>query len=407
MPYRSPGGRISAWFAELSVGDLDTFYRAARAKVDTDGDVQRRARSRVVALQRGDERTLRLWRLLVAESERYFLTVYDKLDVTLTDRDFHGESCYNDMLAPVVDELGRRGLLRDSDGAACVFPDGFTGRDGEPLPIIVRKSDGGFGYGATDLAAIRHRAVELGADRLLYVVGLPQQRHFEMVYAVARQIGWLRPTATAEHVGFGSVLGPDGKPLRSRAGGTIKLIDLVEEAVTRATELAREKNPSLDGQAIAAVGHAVGIGGIKYADLSTHRVKDYVFDWDRMLALDGNTAPYLQYAHARIRSIFRRGGIDAPAVAAITVGESAEHALAVELLAFGPVVTTVGQTLEFHRLAGQLYAIAGAFSRFFEQCPVLRAEPAVRDSRLALCDLTARVLRQGLRLLGIGTPDRM
>ncbi|MEV1286108.1 arginine--tRNA ligase [Micromonospora sp. NPDC049679] len=392
---------------ELSVGDLDSFYRAARVKFDADEAFKQRARARVVALQSGDERTRRLWRLLVSESEKYFLTVYDRLDVALSEKDFFGESRYNEMLAPVVDELDRLGLLRESGGAACVFPDGFTGRDGQPLPLIVRKSDGGYGYAATDLAAIRHRTQDLGATRLLYVVGLPQRQHFEMVYQAAREAGWLRSPAVAQHVGFGSVLGPDGKMLRSRAGASLKLIQLLDEAVARAAELARKKNPGPDEAAIANVAQAVGIGAVKYADLSTDRVKDYVFDWDRMLALEGNTAPYLQYAHARIRSIFRRAGIAAPADATIAIAAPAEHALAIELLAFGAVISTVAETLEFHRLAGYLYTLATTFSTFYEQCPVLRADGPVRDSRLALCDLTARVLHQGLHLLGLTTPDRM
>ncbi|ROO58335.1 arginyl-tRNA synthetase [Micromonospora sp. Llam0] len=392
---------------ELSVGDLDSFYKAARVKFDADDAFKQRARLRVVALQSGDEQTLRLWRMLVAESEKYFLTVYDQLDVLLTGKDFYGESYYNDLLAPVADELDRLGLLRDSGDAACVFPDGFTGRDGQPLPIIVRKRDGGYGYGATDLAAIRHRTQDLGATRLLYVVGQPQRQHFEMVYAVARQAGWLHPPIQAEHIGFGSILGSDGKMLRSRAGGSIKLVGLLDEAVTRAAELARQKNPDLPEAEIAEVARAVGIGAIKYADLSTDRIKDYVFDWQRMLSLDGNTAPYLQYAHARIRSIFRRAGIEQPTTTPIVVSHPAEHALALELANFGTVVTGVEQTLEFHRLAGHLHTLATTFSGFYEHCPVLRADGEVRDSRLALCDLTAHVLRQGLHLLGIATPDRM
>ncbi|MEO3926012.1 arginine--tRNA ligase [Micromonosporaceae bacterium B7E4] len=392
---------------ELSIGDLDSFYKGARAKFDADEAFRRRARERVVALQGGDESTLRLWRLLVAESESYFLAVYDRLDVLLTRADFVGESHYNPMLGPVTDELDRLGLLVESSGAACAFPPGFPGRDGEPVPLIVRKRDGGYGYAATDLAALRYRTRELGATRLLYVVGLPQRQHFEMVYAVARQAGWLRPPARAEHVGFGLVLGPDGRKLASRAGDSVKLADLLDEAVARAAALARQKNPGLDPAAVAEVARAIGIGAVKYADLSADRTRDYVFDWDRMLALHGNTAPYLQYAHARIRSIFRRAGRAAPEGVPVLVVEPAERALALELLDFGAVVGAVGRTLEFHRLAGHLYAVAVAFSGFFESCPVLRAEPAVRESRLVLCDLTARVLRQGLHLLGITAPQRM
>ncbi|MGW4292521.1 arginine--tRNA ligase [Micromonospora chersina] len=392
---------------ELSMGDLDSFYKAARAKFDADEAFRERARQRVVALQGGDATTLRLWRLLVEQSERYFLTVYDLLDVTLTERDFHGESSYNDLLGPVVEELDRLGLLRSSDGAACVFPPGSVGRDGEPLPLIVRKSDGGYGYPATDLAAIRHRTGRLGATRLLYVVGLPQRRHFEMVYAAAAQAGWLAPPARAEHVGFGSILGPDGRMLRSRAGGSVKLVGLLEEAVARATALARERNPELGEAEAAEVGRAVGIGAVKYADLSSDRHKDYVLDWERMLSLDGNSAPYLQYAHSRIRSIFRRAGVAARPEAAVSLVEPAERALAFELVGFGAVVGAVAENLEFHHLTGYLSRLAAAFSAFYERCPVLRADEPVRESRLVLCDLTARVLRQGLHLLGIRTPERL
>ncbi|RLP84352.1 arginine--tRNA ligase [Micromonospora sp. BL4] len=392
---------------ELPMGDLDSFYKAARVKFDADEAFRERSRRRVVALQGGDAATRRLWRMLVQQSARHFLTVYELLDVTLTERDFHGESSYNDLLTPVVEDLDRLGLLRSSNGAACVFPPGQAGRDGEPLPLIVRKSDGGYGYAATDLAAIRHRTGTLGATRLLYLVGLPQRRHFEMVYAVAAQAGWLPAPARAEHVGFGSILGSDGRMLRSRAGGSVKLVGLLEEAIARATLLARERNAELGQVEAAEVGRAVGIGAVKYADLSSDRHRDYVLDWERMLSLDGNTAPYLQYAYSRIRSIFRRAGVAARPEAVIRLTEPAERALAFELVGFGAVVVSVADSLEFHHLAGHLYRLAAAFSAFYERCPVLRADGPVRDSRLLLCDVTARVLRQGLYLLGIRTPDRM
>ncbi|MEH1059251.1 arginine--tRNA ligase [Micromonospora sp. CPCC 206171] len=392
---------------ELSMGDLDSFYKAARVKFDADEAFRERSRQRVVALQGGDERTLRLWRLLVEQSERYFLTVYELLDVTLTRDDFRGESAYNDRLGGVVDELDRLGLLRASDGADCVFPPGFTGRDGEPLPLIVRKGDGGYGYPATDLAALRHRTDDLGATRLLYVVGLPQRQHFAMVFAVAEAAGWLRPPTRAVHLGFGSILGSDGRMLRSRAGGSVKLVGLLEEAVARATELARAKNPELDAEAAAEIGRAVGIGAIKYADLATDRGRDYVLDWERMLSLDGNTAPYLQYAYSRIRSVFRRAGTAARPDAEVLLTEPAERALAFELLGFAGVVAEVERTLEFHHLAGYLHRLASTFSAFYERCPVLRASGELRESRLVLADLTARTLRQGLHLLGIRTVERM
>ncbi|WP_091616446.1 arginine--tRNA ligase [Micromonospora mirobrigensis] len=392
---------------DLSMGDLDAFYAAARAKFDADAGFRDRARLRVVALQGGDPDTRRLWRLLVDLSEHYFLTVYDLLDVTLTDRDFRGESSYNDLLPEVVADLDRLGLLRDSAGAACVFPPGSVGRDGEPLPLIVRKSDGGYGYPATDLAAIRQRTGELGATRLVYVVGLPQRRHFEMVFAAAGQAGWLTAPARAEHVGFGSILGADGRMLRSRAGGTVKLQALLDEAVARATELTRTRNPALGAAEAAEVGRAVGIGAIKYADLANDRHRDHVLDWERMLSLDGNTAPYLQYAYSRIRSIFRKAGVTVRPDAPVPLAEPAERALALELLGFAPVVAEVERGLEFHQLAGYLFRLATTFNAFYERCPVLRAEQPVRDGRLLLADLTARVLRQGLELLGIRTPERM
>ncbi|MBO4139359.1 arginine--tRNA ligase [Micromonospora tulbaghiae] len=399
---------------ELSMGDLDGFYKAARAKFDDDEAFRERSRRRVVALQGGDAATLRLWRLLVTQSESYFLTVYDLLDVTLTGDDFRGESSYHDQLAPTVEELDRLGLLRRSDGADCVFPPGSVGRDGEPLPLIVRKSDGGYGYPATDLAALRHRTGALGAIRLLYVVGLPQRRHFEMVFAVGAQAGWLAAPVRAEHVGFGSILGPDGRMLRSRAGGSVKLVELLTEAVQRATALARERNPELSEAEAAEVGRAVGVGAIKYADLSGDRHKDYVLDWERMLSLDGNTAPYLQYAYSRVRSIFRRAGAAAGPDAdvsrpdaEVSLAEPAERALAIELVGFAAVVEEVADGLEFHRLTAYLHRLAVAFNAFYERCPVLRADGPMRESRLVLCELTGRVLRQGLDLLGIRTPERL
>lgn len=394
---------------ELSVGDLNGFYKAARIKFDADPGFAERSRRRVVALQSGDETTLRLWKLLVAESEKYFLAVYDALDVTLTSDDFCGESFYNAMLAPIVATLDELGLLRDSDGAKCVFPVGFAGRNGEPMPIIVRKSDGGYGYGATDLAAIRYRTQELKATRLLYVVGSPQHQHLEMVFQTAREAGWLVAPTRATHVGFGQVLGSDGKKFASRSGETVKLADLLDEAVSRASAIVAEKNPDLDPNVQAEVARAVGIGAIKYADLSSDRIKDYVFAWDRMLATTGDTAAYLQYSYARIQSIFRKGGVTAGRSGApIKVAEPAERALALELLGFPAVIDDVAETLQFHKLTGYLQALAGAYTAFYDQCPVLKAaDEDTRDSRLALCDLTGRVIGQGLALLGITTPARM
>jgi arginyl-tRNA synthetase len=395
---------------ELSVGDLDTFYRSARAAFDEDESVRERSRQRVVLLQSGDEETLRLWHVLVAESVRYFDDVYAKLGVLLTDDDIVGESFYNPLLADVVSDLDALGLLVESDGARCVFPPGFLNRQGDPLPLIVQKSDGGFGYAATDLAAIRDRVTRLDADRMLYVVGSPQAQHLAMVFATAALAGWLPEGVTAEHVSFGSVQGADHKILRTRAGDRIRLVDLLDEAVQRAGEAVAEKNPELDPATRQSVARMLGIGAIKYADLSTDRSRDYVFDWERMLAFEGNTAPYLQYAHARIRSIFRRAELEASTepLTGAAPAEPAERDLALALLGFADAVSSTLAATNPSRLCAYLFDLATTFSGFYENCPVLKAPTAeLRTSRLALSDLTARVLARGLALLGIEAPDQM
>ena len=398
---------------ELSVGDLGRFYQEARAAFDADPDFADRARRRVVELQAGDPQTLRQWKLLVDESSRYFSSVYQRLGVKLTPEDQAGESMYNSRLADTVAELDRLGLLVESDGALCVFPPGFTTREGNPLPLIVRKSDGGFGYDTTDLAAIRYRLVDLGADHIVYVVGAPQREHLEMIIETARLAGWLAAPARAEHVAFGSVLGADRKMFRTRAGGSIRLVDLLDEAVERAARVVAERGDALSAEEQAAVSEAVGIGAVKYADLSNDRVKDYVFDWDRMLDFTGNTAPYLQYAHARIRSIFRKAqtqGIDVdPGALAPSDGfHPAERRLALEILSFDGAVHSTEEALQPHRLCTYLFDLASAFTDFYESCPILRADsPEQLRSRLFLADLTGRVLVRGLDLLGIAAPDRM
>jgi arginyl-tRNA synthetase len=401
-----------AGLAELSVGDLNGFYQQARTAFDASPEFQERSRARVVLLQSGDAETLRLWRLLVDQSIAYFTEVYDKLGVLLEPADVVGESFYNDLLPVVVAELDARGLLVDSEGARCVFPDGFRNREGEPLPVIVQKSDGGYGYAATDLAAVRDRFGRLGADLALYVVGAPQALHFSMVFAVGRSAGWVPEGKEPVHVAFGNMLGPDRRMFRTRAGDVVKLAELADEAVERAAAAVADKNPELDASERAAVAAAVGVGAIKYADLATDRVRDYVFDWDRMLAFEGNTAPYLQYAHARIHSIFRRGELEMGHYrsGAVTpaVTEPAERALAVALLGFDTAVAATLDTYSPHKLCTYLFDVAGVFTTFYERCPVLRAEDrAVRDGRLVLCALTAAVLEAGLGLLGISAPTRM
>ena len=394
---------------ELSVGDLDTFYRQARASFDEDEAFRERARRRVVALQAGDPETLRLWHLLVEQSVRYFDEVYAKLGVLLTDDDIAGESSYNPELPRVVRDLETEGLLVESDGARCIFPPGFTNREGEPLPLIIQKSDGGFGYAATDLAALRDRVERLGATLILYVVGAPQAQHFEMVFAAAAMAGWLPDTVRATHVAFGSVLDADRKMFRTRSGQQVRLVDLLDESVQRAGAAVAAKNPDLDADTRDQVATMLGIGAIKYADLSTERTRDYVFDWERMLAFEGNTAPYLQYAHARIRSIFRRGDVAVPRPGGTPLlSEPVERELALALLGFPEALSSALSAWSPSRLGAHLYELATTFTRFYETCPVLKAPTDdLRASRLVLADLTARVLAQGLALMGIDAPDRM
>jgi arginyl-tRNA synthetase len=397
--------------AALLHDNPNAFYQAARKKFDSDPAFTERARQRVVLLQGGDPETLRLWQHLVDLSLDYLHQIYQQLQVTLTDADIRGESFYNAMLAEVCAELEDSGVAVISDGALCAFPPGFTGRNGEPLPLIIRKSDGGYNYATTDLATIRYRIRDLHVDRAIYVVGSAQALHFQMVFAVARQAGWIPPGARFEHAQVGNVLGTDGKILRTRAGDTIKLSELLTEGVERARAVVDELGTSaeLSEAERAAIAEAVGVGAIKYADLSTARDSEYVFDWDRMISFRGNTGPYLQYATTRIRSIFRRAGIDPATVAGpVRLTEPAERALALRLLGLGAAVRQAGQNAEPHPLASFLFEVASSFTSFYEQCPVLNAPSAdVRDSRLALAALTLRVLDTGLGLLGIPVPERM
>ena len=390
---------------------LDALYRKARAQFDADPEFADRSRRRVVALQAGDEPTLALWRELVAESEKAFQTIYDYLGVLLTPADSAGESSYNRYLDEVVAELEQAGVAVDSDGALCVFFDDITGPDGSRVPLIVRKSDGGYGYGTTDLATIRYRIRDLKANRILYVVGAPQALHFRMIFETARRMGWLTDDIEVEHVSFGNVLGPDGKMFKTRAGGTVRLVELLDEAVARARAEIETKPHSLSEEELATVSRQAGIGAVKYADLSTSRTKDYTFDPDRMVSFTGNTGVYLQYAHTRIRSILRKLPDGGQATAEVSVDgplEPSERALALLADQFGPTLAEVADTLEPHRLCGYLFSLAKAFTDFYEACPVLTAETEqVRANRVALCQLTGATLAGGLHLLGIETPERM
>ena len=402
---------------DLGVGDLDSFYKQARAKFVSDDEFADRSRSRVVLLQGGDSETLRLWRVLVDESMRYFNEVYSMLGVLLTDEDIRGESSYRDLLPEVVERLNEAGILEESEGADVVFPGGWVNREGEPLPMIIRKADGGYNYSTSDLACIIDRVERIGCDGFLYVVGTPQKQHFEMVFQVAIQAGFMNENHQAIHVNFGSVLDTDGKVLKSREGEVIKLHDLLDEAIRRAENAINEKNPDLVGEERKKVARTVGIGAVKYADLSTERTKDYVFDWERMLSFEGNTAPYLQYAYARICSIFRKWGGDRESLREnfdtlledeTRMLTSEELSLSRRLVEFPSILDDTISTFSPHKLCKHLHSVASSFASFYENCSILKEEDkSLSSRRLALCDLTARELQLGLGILGIDVPQRM
>tara|TARA_Y100000741_G_scaffold146967_1_gene110885 strand:- start:328 stop:1935 length:1608 start_codon:yes stop_codon:yes gene_type:complete len=402
---------------ELGVGDLDSFYKQARAKFVSDDEFADRSRRRVVLLQGGDSETLRLWRVLVDESMRYFNEVYSMLGVLLTDEDIRGESSYRDLLPKVVERLNEVGILEQSEGADVVFPGGWVNREGDPLPMIIRKADGGYNYSTSDLACIIDRVERMGCDGFLYVVGTPQKQHFEMVFQVAIQAGFMDEDHQVTHVNFGSVLDTDGKVLKSREGEVIKLHDLLEEAIRRAEDAINQKNPDLVGEERKKVARTVGIGAVKYADLSTERTKDYVFDWERMLSFEGNTAPYLQYAYARICSIFRKWGGERDSLRdnfesllkdELSILSNEELTLSRRLVEFPTIVDESITTFSPHKLCKHLHSVASSFASFYENCSILKEENAMLSTRrLALCDLTARELQLGLGIMGIDVPERM
>ena len=392
---------------ELS--DLEAFYRTAAARFRDDPEFADRARAAVVKLQSGDDATRERWQRFIDTSLSHCEAVYHLLGVGLAREHLRAESSYNDMLQPVIDALRAQGLLQESDGALCVFLDEFKGKDGNPLPLIVQKTGGGFLYATTDLAAIRYRNDGLRADRVLYFVDARQALHFRQVFAAARLAGFARPELLLEHCSFGSMLGADGKPFKSRSGDTVKLVELLVEAQRRAASLLAERG-DLDEAARADVARAVGIGAVKYADLSKHRTNDYIFDWEQMLSFEGNTAPYLQYACTRIHSIFRRAGV---APASIASGGrdrplvAEERVLALQLARFAETLDSVARESLPHYLCTYLYELSGNFMKFYEHCPVLDGDAQTRDGRLALCATTLAVLTKGLELLGIATVERM
>ncbi|NJQ03782.1 arginine--tRNA ligase [Streptomyces zingiberis] len=393
---------------EAAMARLNRLYKASRALFDSDEEFKDRARRRVVDLQSGDEETLALWHKIVDESKIYFQGVYAKLDVEIRDEDVVGESAYNDDLRRVCEELEAAGVAVRSEGALCVFFDDVKGPEGKPVPLIVQKSNGGFGYAATDLAAIRDRVGTLKADTLLYVVDARQALHFKMVFETARRAGWL-PEGAARQLAFGTVLGKDGKPFKTREGETVRLVDLLDEAVERAATVVTEKAPELTAEEVAERAAQVGIGAVKYADLSNSMARDYVFDLDRMVSLNGDTSVYLQYAYARIQSILRKAGSAVPRPHAELPLSAAERTLGLHLDAFAETLASVAETHEPHKLAAYLYQLATAYTAFYDQCPVLKPgnSAEVTENRLFFCDLTARTLGQGMALLGIRTPERL
>ena len=395
----------------VDLGDLVAFYRQAKARFDVDEAFQATAREEVVKLQGGDPVSLKAWGLLCEQSRREFQQIYDRLDIRLVER---GESFYNPYLQKVVDDLSAATLLVTDDGARCVFLEGMSGKDGKPLPLIVQKRDGGFNYASTDLAAIRYRFSQAGdgASRVIYVTDAGQASHFAGVFQVARRAGWIPQGASVEHVPFGLVQGDDGKKLKTRSGDTVRLKDLLDGAVLRAEADLRlrlaEEGRTEDGAFIQHVAHTVGLAAVKYADLSTNRITNYQFSFDRMLALTGNTAPYLLYAVVRIAGIARKGGdLEAAAAAHLTFTEAQEWALVRELLKLDAVIAEVEEELLPNRLCSYLFELSQVFNRFYDQVPVLKAEEPARSSRLALCRLTTGTLKLGLGLLGIPTLERM
>ena len=388
--------------ADAGIEDLESFYIQAKRRFDTDEPFQAEARQTVVRLQAGAEEERRLWKLIVDETRRSYQPLYERLRVQLRQEHERGESFYNPMLPGIVADLKRADIAVESEGAVVVPIEGYEN------PLIVEKTGGGYLYGTTDLAAVRYRVNELHADRIVYLTDSRQSQHFAQVFAAATKAGWTGD-ASFDHAPFGTMLGEDGKPFKTRSGGVVKLADLLDEAEERALKLVTEKNPELPEEHRKRIAHAVGIGGVKYADLSKDRTSDYVFSFDKMLSLEGNTAPYLQYAYARIRSIFRKGATDRAAVlhADIRLESPYELALAKHIFRLGEIIEIVARELKPHHLTAYLYELATRFSGFYENCPVLQSEEPTRSSRLALSDLTARTLALGLDLLGIEHPEQM
>ncbi len=393
--------------SSTALKDLEVFYKQASTLFKTDEAFASRAREYVVKLQGGDPHCRALWEAFITESIRHCQAVYDRLNISLTPDDMKPESSYNDDLSVVVKELEDKGLIEVSEGAKCVFLDEFKGKDDKPLPAMVQKSDGGYPYLASDIAALRYRVQTLKADQALYFIDARQKLHIAQLFAVSRAAGYLKDQQF-KHLPFGVILKDDGKPFKTRDGADVKLIDVVEEAIQRAYDLVNEKNPDLPEAQKRNIARVVGVGAIKYAELSKNRTTDYIFDWDTMLSFEGNTAPYLQYAYTRIRSIFRRADIDPKSInGSIQLNETAEQQLGLKLLQLPETLDAMTEDYQANLLCNYLFELAGLFMSFYELCPILQADEATRDSRLLLADLTAHTLQQGLNLLGIETVEQM
>ena len=402
--------RESSAEAGVALADLEGFYRAAKQRFDADSEFADRARESVVKLQGGDPEYLEAWQAFISTSLTHCQAVYDKLNVTLSMTDLKAESFYNPQLEGVVTRLENTGLLKDSDGARCVFLDEFVGKDGEPLPVIIQKTDGGYLYATTDLAAVDYRCHELKADRALYVVDARQSLHFQQVFAVAAAAGFSDEAISLEHISYGTMMGSDGKPFKTRSGDVVKLVDLLDEAVTRAFDLVSSKNPDLEETERRHIAQAVGIAAVKYADLSKNRTSDYLFDWSSMLSFEGNTAPYLMYAYARIKTLLAKQAVDTDGN--IRFPESValapeEKALLLKSLQLAETIDAVAQDCFPNTLSNYLYELSASFMRFYEACPIQGTDAATRANRLSLCILASEALKQGLDLLGIETLERM
>ncbi|MFP5733146.1 MULTISPECIES: arginine--tRNA ligase [Salmonella] len=411
-------GMLIAWLekqqqenaGDMALADLEGFYRDAKKHYDEDEAFAERARNYVVKLQSGDAYFREMWRKLVDITMTQNQITYDRLNVTLTRDDVMGESLYNPMLPGIVADLKAKGLAVESEGATVVFLDEFKNKEGDPMGVIIQKKDGGYLYTTTDIACAKYRYETLHADRVLYYIDSRQHQHLMQAWTIVRKAGYVPDSVPLEHHMFGMMLGKDGKPFKTRAGGTVKLADLLDEALERARRLVAEKNPDMPADELEKLANAVGIGAVKYADLSKNRTTDYIFDWDNMLAFEGNTAPYMQYAYTRVLSVFRKADIDEQALASapVIISEDREAQLAARLLQFEETLTVVAREGTPHVMCAYLYDVAGLFSGFYEHCPILSAEnDAARNSRLKLAQLTAKTLKLGLDTLGIETVERM